>query len=266
MAASGSAVSPRFVSYLRVSTRAQGQSGLGLEAQRGAVALYVSTTGGELLNEYIEIESGKNNDRQQLRAAIAYARRCKARLLVAKLDRLARSVAFTATLMESGVDFLACDNPHANSFTIHILAAVAQYEREMISKRTKEALASAKARGVQLGSSRSGHWDGREHCRKEGSCRGAARAADAHRAAAIEAYDDVLPTILTLRGQGLGVNAIARTLNAEGIPSRRGRRWHGTTIRLILARHPSSARHTLPFSNPPDCILDHGVGVQPGPY
>lgn len=236
MTPSSATARPRFVSYLRVSTKAQGQSGLGLEAQRSTVAMHVGASGGELLKEFIEVESGGKNERQELRSAIAYARRCKARLLVAKLDRLARSVAFTATLMESGVDFIACDNPHANSFTIHILAAVAQYEREMISKRTKEALAAARERGVLLGSNRPGHWDDREERRRVGAVRGAARAAEAHRAAADVAYDDVLPLIVELREKGFGINAIARRLNDEGIPSRRGRRWYGTTVKLVLER------------------------------
>lgn len=241
MPSTSSTEQPRFVSYLRVSTKAQGQSGLDLEAQRSTVAMHVDASGGELLKEFIEVESGGKNERQELRSAIAYARRCKARLLVAKLDRLARSVAFTATLMESGVDFIACDNPHANSFTIHILAAVAQYEREMISKRTKEALGAAKERGVALGSNRPGHWDDREHRRRLGAARGAARAAEAHRAAADVAYEDVLPLIAELREAGVGLNAVARRLNEEGIPSRRGKRWYGTTVKLVLLRASSVA-------------------------
>jgi DNA invertase Pin-like site-specific DNA recombinase len=196
----------------------------------------VASTSGEVVKEYLEVESGKNSDRQQLKAAIAYARRCRATLLVAKLDRLSRNVAFLATLMESGVEFRACDNPHATPFTIHILAAVAQYEREMISKRTKEALAAAKERGVLLGSSRPGHWEGQEKRRREGAVRGAARAAEAHRAAADVAYEDVLPMIHGLREEGLGLNAIAKRLNEEGIPSRRGRRWYGTTVKNVMAR------------------------------
>lgn len=236
MAAATSSNQPRFVSYLRVSTRAQGQSGLGLEAQRSAVTLHVASSGGDLLKEFIEVESGKRNDRLELKAAISYARRCKATLLVAKLDRLARSVAFTATMMESGIDFVACDNPNANSFTIHILAAVAQYEREMISKRTKEALAAAKQRGVPLGSSRPSHWQGKEERRREGALQGAAKAAQVHRTAADAAYEDVLPLMQQLRAEGMGINAIAKRLNEDGIPSRRGKRWYGTTVKLVLAR------------------------------
>lgn len=236
MAASSASDQSRFVSYLRVSTRAQGHSGLGLDAQRSAVQQHVVSTGGQVVKEYLEVESGKRDDRQELKAAIAYTRRCRGVLLVAKLDRLSRNVAFLATLMESGVEFRACDNPHATPFTIHILSAVAQYEREMISKRTKEALAAAKKRGVLLGSSRPDHWAGHEERRREGAVRGAARAAEVHRAAAAVAYEDVLPMILELGEKGMSLNAIARKLNEEGIPSRRGRRWYGTTVKLILQR------------------------------
>jgi DNA invertase Pin-like site-specific DNA recombinase len=200
------------------------------------VEQHVTSTDGEVVKEYLEVESGKNSDRQQLKAAIAYARRCKATLLVAKLDRLSRNVAFLATLMESGVEFRACDNPHATPFTVHILAAVAQYEREMISKRTKDALAAAKQRGIALGSNRPGHWNEREERRRIGAIRGAARAAEAHRAAADVAYEDVLPLIVELREEGLGINAIARKLNEESIPSRRGRQWYGTTVKMVLGR------------------------------
>jgi len=140
----------KFVSYIRVSTRRQGQSGLGIEAQEKAVNEYAKGKG-EVIATFKEVESGKRKRRPQLLAALAECKRTKATLIVAKLDRLARNVAFISSLMESKIDFIACDQPHANRFTIHILAAVAEFEREMISKRTKEALAAAKARGVKLG-------------------------------------------------------------------------------------------------------------------
>jgi len=143
--------SGKWVSYLRVSTDKQGASGLGLEAQRKAVADYLNGGKWSLAQEFIEIESGKRSDRPQLAAALAACKKLKAKLVVAKLDRLARNVAFTAKLMESGVEFVAADMPFANKLTIHILAAVAEHEREAISDRTKAALAAAKARGVKLG-------------------------------------------------------------------------------------------------------------------
>jgi DNA invertase Pin-like site-specific DNA recombinase len=141
----------RCVAYYRVSTAKQGASGLGLEAQQMAVSEYVGRQGWELVGSFTEIESGKKADRPQLLKALEHCRRYKATLVIAKLDRLARNVAFVSNLMEAGTDFVAVDFPHANRLTIHILAAVAEHEREAISARTKAALAAAKARGVKLG-------------------------------------------------------------------------------------------------------------------
>jgi DNA invertase Pin-like site-specific DNA recombinase len=142
-----------FVAYYRVSTDRQGASGLGLDAQRQAVACRVN--GGQLVAEFTEIESGRRHtNRPQLLAALEECRKRRATLLIARLDRLARNVAFIANPMESGADFIACDMPQANRLTIHILAAVAEHEREMISQRTKAALAEAKRRGTRLGNPR----------------------------------------------------------------------------------------------------------------
>jgi DNA invertase Pin-like site-specific DNA recombinase len=141
----------RFVAYYRVSTERQGTSGLGLEAQQKAVRDYLNGGAWELCAEHIEVESGKNAERPELAKALEACRRHKARLVIARLDRLSRNLAFVATLMDAGVEFTAVDNPHANKLTVHILAAVAQHEREMISERTTAALQAAKARGVRLG-------------------------------------------------------------------------------------------------------------------
>lgn len=230
------AMSARFVSYLRVSTRKQEASGLGLEAQRADVAAFVSRTGGEAVREFVEVESGKANDRKELAAALAFARRSKATLLVAKLDRLSRNVAFLATLMESGVDFIACDNPHANRLTLHILGSMAEHEREMISKRTKDALAAAKARGAKLGSAREGHWEGREAARIEGAHKGGERAAEVHRKRAREAYGDVLPLMREMREGGASLRKIAERLNGDGIPTRRGKAWTAMQVKNVLDR------------------------------
>src|SRR5579862_7716530 len=135
----------KFIAYYRVSTEKQGQSGLGLDAQRKAVADYLNGGQWALLAEYTEVESGKRADRPQLLAALAHAKATGATLIVAKLDRLSRNVAFIAALMESGVEFTAADMPMANRLTVHVLAAVAEHEREAISARTKAALAAAKA-------------------------------------------------------------------------------------------------------------------------
>jgi DNA invertase Pin-like site-specific DNA recombinase len=144
----------KFVSYLRVSTARQGRSGLGLEAQREAVSVFLNGGRWKLVENVIEVESGKKNDRPELARALRLCRMKQATLLVAKLDRLARNVAFISALMESGVDFTAVDFPTANRLTVHVLAAVAEHEAAMISARTKAALAAAKRRGVKLGGHR----------------------------------------------------------------------------------------------------------------
>jgi DNA invertase Pin-like site-specific DNA recombinase len=216
-----------FVSYLRVSTQRQGASGLGLEAQRAAVASYVA--GGRLLGEYVEIESGRKTDRPQLAAALAHARACGARLIIAKLDRLARNVAFISNLMEAAVDFVVCDLPEANRLTIHILAAVAEYEREMVSQRTKVALAAAKARGVKLGSR-----DGGRALLAAGQGNGAALAALEASTASWRAR--VLPIVAAIRATGVTAPAaIARELEQRRIRTLRGGRWRGRTVERLVA-------------------------------
>jgi DNA invertase Pin-like site-specific DNA recombinase len=141
----------RFVAYYRVSTDRQGRSGLGLEAQQKAVRDYLDGGSWDLVGELTEVETGRANDRPELTKALALCRKHKAKLVIAKLDRLSRNLAFIATLTDSAVEFVAVDNPHANKLTIHILAAVAQHEREMIAARTKAALQAAKRRGRVLG-------------------------------------------------------------------------------------------------------------------
>src|SRR5215831_7552936 len=141
-----------FIGYLRVFTKGQGESGLGLEAQRAALESFVGQAKGTLVMVYVEVESGKRADRPELAKAVAHAKRSKATLCVAKLDRLSRNVEFLARVMNSGADFVACDNPAANRLTLHILTAVAEAEAKAISDRTKAALAAAKARGALLGS------------------------------------------------------------------------------------------------------------------
>src|ERR1035441_4358961 len=141
----------KFISYLRVSTQQQGKSGLGLEAQRESVASHMNGGKWTLVEEVVEVESGKRSDRPQLARALSLCRVHHATLLVAKLDRLARNVAFISALMEAGVAFQAVDLPNANNLTVHIMAAMAEYEAKAISERTKAALAAAKARGTKLG-------------------------------------------------------------------------------------------------------------------
>jgi DNA invertase Pin-like site-specific DNA recombinase len=224
------------IAYYRVSTKQQGASGLGLEGQRAAVEAYARQAGVQIKASYIEVESGKLADRPELANALAHARRSKATLVVAKLDRLARNVAFLSALMESKVPFVACDNPSANKLTIHILAAVAEAEAVAISQRTKAALAAAKARGKLLGSARPGHWEGREQARLAGLEKARSASGKAIRQKADEAYADLLPAVTKLKAEGLSLQSIADRLNAEGHTTRRGRPWNAVQVSRVLKR------------------------------
>jgi DNA invertase Pin-like site-specific DNA recombinase len=218
----------KFVGYLRVSTEKQGQSGLGLEAQRKAIENYLNGGRWELLAEYVEIESGKRSDRPELAAALAHSKATGATLVIAKLDRLSRNVAFISNLMESGVDFVAADMPMANRLTVHILAAVAQHEREMISQRTTDALAAAKARGVKLGNP-----NGARALRGLGN----ARAVAAMKAGAHGHMSRVVPVIEAIRGEGTtSLRGIAKELSRRGILTARGGGWCATTVKTLLDR------------------------------
>ena len=224
------------IAYYRVSTKQQGQSGLGLEAQKTAVEAYAKAAGLPIQSEYTEVESGKRADRPKLAAAIAHARRAKAKLVIAKLDRLARNVTFLSALMDSGCDFTACDNPNANRLTIHILAAVAEDEARRISERTKAALAAAKARGTALGSDRPGHWNGREGARLAGLAKGREIAAVVRRDNAMAAVADLVPTMTDLRAKGERFATIADRLNADGQQTRRGSQWTPMAVKRVLDR------------------------------
>jgi DNA invertase Pin-like site-specific DNA recombinase len=228
------------IAYFRVSTKKQGESGLGLEGQAAAVESYARQHGKPIVARYTEVESGKLAERPQLTRALAHARRSKAILVVAKLDRLARNVAFLSALMRSGVDFVCCANPHANKLTIHILAAVAEDEAERISARTKAVLAAAKARGALLGSARPGHWEGREAARQVGLVKARALAGKIIAAKAREAYADLAPIMQEWRAQGLPLHAIAAQLNADGHTTRRGRPWNPVQVARVLDRHQQS--------------------------
>jgi DNA invertase Pin-like site-specific DNA recombinase len=218
----------KFIAYLRVSTDKQGHAGLGIEAQRKAVTDYLDGGNWQLLAEHVEVESGKRSDRPQLQAALAHARATGATIVIAKLDRLARNVAFISNLMESGVDFVAADMPMANRLTVHVLAAVAEHEREMISQRTKAALAAAKARGTKLGNP-----NGARALRGRGN----APAVASLKAAAAAHTAQVLPAIDAIRAEGIAsLHAIAVELNRRGILTARGGQWYATTVRNTLAR------------------------------
>ncbi len=231
------------VAYFRVSTKGQGESGLGLDAQRTAVEAYARSHAGRLIGEYTEVESGKNADRPELQRAIGHCRRSRATLVVAKLDRLSRNVAFLAALLENGFEFVACDNPHVNRLTLHILAALAEHEAKLISDRTKAALAAAKARGVRLGAHRPGHFNdpARRAARLAGLNKGRQRSAKVRRQLAHQAYVDLVPTIHNMRGDGATLQAIADKLNADGHTTRRGKSWTAMTVFRVLELSPVPA-------------------------
>ena len=219
-----------YVTYLRVSTDRQGKSGLGLEAQRKAVMDHVAGKG-EIAAEYVEIESGKKNDRPQLARALAEAKRIGAVLLIAKLDRLARNVAFIANLLEAGVEIAAADMPEANRFLLHVMAAVAEHEAKAISDRTRAALAAAKARGVALGWSMPGRAGEQQQAARKGAERNAQKA-DQHAA-------NVLPVIRQIATSGASLRQVAIEMNRRGIGTARGGQWYATTIRSLLGRQVS---------------------------
>lgn len=201
-----------YIAYYRVSTQRQGTSGLGLEAQRAATFTFLKTTGAGLAAEFTEVESGKRANRPELVAAMEQCRKTGATLLIAKLDRLARNVAFIANLLESGVKFTAIDMPNADRFMLHVYAAMAEEEARRISERTKAALAAAKARGVKLG------------------VNGAALA----NRYKTEAFDRARRIEGTLRHlieqERLTFEQAARRMNHMQVPTSRGKLWHSTSV------------------------------------
>lgn len=215
----------RYIAYYRVSTVRQGKSGLGLEAQRQAVLTHLK--GIAPISEFTEVESGHRTDRPQLTEALKTCRVHKATLVIAKLDRLARNVAFVSNLMKAGVEFEAVDFPQANRLTIHILAAVAEHEAEMISERTRAALTAAKARGVRLGGYRG----------RAGTCTDLAKARSVRLANAKQRAIDLAPLIEQLQSNGhISLRSIAAGLDAKGITAARGGSWSAAQVRNVLSR------------------------------
>ena len=215
----------RYTPYNRVSTQKQGASGLGLEAQQAAVRAFVPDPA-QLLPEYVEVESGKNNHRPQLLAAIAEARRVGATLLIAKLDRLSRNACFVFTLRDAGVDFVCCDMPDANILTVGLFAVLAQHERETISRRTKDALKAKKARGAKLGTPAS----------LTDAARATGRTAMQANAQKHQANRQAARLAGLLRAQGYSLPQIAIELTTAGYRTRRGGVFHPTTVARLLIR------------------------------
>ena len=215
----------KFISYLRVSTDKQGVRGYGIAAQRKAVKDYLDGGRWQLLGEFVEVESGRRNDRPQLARALAACKKHRAKLVIAKLDQLSRDVHFLTGLEKAGIEFVAVDNPHATKLTIHILAAVAQHEREMTSERTKAALAAAKRRGVKLGGFRGRVFSAKDH---------KAAAAAKHEKSRARAAD-LAPIIEELQAAGYeSLRAIAAGLEERGIPAARGGKWSAVQVARLL--------------------------------
>lgn len=218
-----------YIAYYRVSTARQGQSGLGLEAQREAVSRFLAAQNAgpeQPVGEYTEVESGKRSkNRPQLLAALAQCRKLKATLVIAKLDRLARNVHFISGLMETGVEFVAVDMPKANKLTVHIMAAMAEFEAQAISQRTKAALEAARARGAQFGNPR---WS--ESIEAARKAKGLIPPAPA-----------IVEMMEKHRAEGLTLRAIADRLNALGLRTPKGSAWYASTVRGALEMYGTPA-------------------------
>jgi DNA invertase Pin-like site-specific DNA recombinase len=220
----------KLVAYLRVSTVRQGRSGLGLQAQQKSVEDFASSRGAEVAEVFTEVETGKNDKRPELAKALHLAEVTGATLVIAKLDRLSRNAAFLLTLRDSGAKFIAADMPDANELTVGIMALVAQQEREAISKRTKEALQAAKARGQKLGNPNGAAALRRAGKGNKGSLRAIRANADRH-------AQRLSPVVEDIRQSGLvSLGAIAAELNERGMLTPRGGKWHASSVRNLLLR------------------------------
>jgi DNA invertase Pin-like site-specific DNA recombinase len=219
----------KFISYIRVSTGKQGKSGLGIEAQRAAIASFAAAQGAHVAAEYVEVETGKGADaldrRPKLSAALGQARKSKMPVVVAKLCRLSRDVAFISGLMANRVPFIVAElGADADPFMLHVYAALAEKERNLIADRTRAALAEKKKQGVKLGNS-------------VNLAEAGAKGAEVQRAGADAYAANILPVIRQIQNSGAGtLRAVADALNARGIQTARGGQWHAATVRNVLAR------------------------------
>ena len=213
----------KYIAYYRVSTSKQGDSGLGLGAQRNDVMRY---TNGNLLHEFTDVASGKKNTRPELEKALAMAKSENAVLIFAKLDRLSRDVEFIFSIRNAGVEIVCCDMPDLNTLTIGIFATMAQYERELISERTKKALAVKKAQGVKLGKP--------ENLTNEAKAKG--REANSRNAKESKSNQNALIVARDHVKNGMPLSAIAESLNFLGIKTRRGGKWHKSAVHYLLKK------------------------------
>lgn len=227
------------VGYLRVSTKKQGDSGLGLEAQQKAIADYAARYDGVVIQSFPEVESGKKTKRKELKKALEYARSRGATLVVAKLDRLSRNAAFLSTLLDGNVDLIFCDFPSiptgpVGRFILMTMANVAELEAGLISQRTKASLEAAKARGTLLGSSRPGHWDGRESVRNEALATATRVSAENRRAKLPLIYASAILEAKVMRRDGLSLRQIAVKLSENGIKAEKKKPWNHSQVDRIL--------------------------------
>lgn len=220
----------KFVSYVRVSTQRQGESGLGLDAQRAAVHAYAASQHASIVAEFVEVETGKGADalakRPQLKAALDVCKKTGACLLIAKLDRLARNVAFIAGLIESGVDFVAADMPQANKVMLQMHAVMSEWERDQISARTKAALAAAKARGVKLGTA------GASNLRPN---------IESRRTAADEFARKLQGILVGFSARGLSQRQQVAELNSIGVKTANGGEWSLIQLQRVIGRLAAAA-------------------------
>ena len=220
--------SKHIVTYYRVSTQKQGRSGLGLDGQRTVVAGYIAANGCKELGAYTEVETGTKmrlDNRPELAKALAHAKRAKAVLVIAVLDRLGRNVAFISTLMESGIEFVCADSPNDDRFILHVKASMAEEEGRKISERTRRALSEAKERGVKLGTN---------NLTRDGSRKGVMNSVAVNSARKVEAYETIAPLVATLRTQGLSLRKIAERLTRQGETTRTGKPWNATQVLRVI--------------------------------
>lgn len=241
MSKSSSARVESFVIYVRVSTEEQGLSGLGLDAQLAACRAHVETKGGRIVQEVQEVQSGADDDRPGLARAMALALRTHSTLLVAKLDRLSRSVALVASTLKSGTKVCVAENPSASTLELHLRAVIAEEERRLIAERTRAALEQAKRRGVALGSARPGHWEGREDRRRAGGVAGAAAAVIARRERAAGLLEQARPIVEANANASL--RALGEALRAAGVLTAQGcEHWTPASVKRLRAQLGLEAR------------------------